>query len=166
MRERPTGLKKRVREPTDETRELFARRHMDRATGEDLIAWAALMLEAGSGARNVGILAGLTASEAAEAEEYFARSLRELGWPEPERNESLLWYAHDAAAKVLREELTPREGCGRVYEAALALKFPRELTRWQCLALDHDPETFDDLEGEQFDAAVRREAARLIKQRP
>lgn len=137
---------------------------MNRAGGEDLIAWAVAMLEAGRGARSVGILAGLTAAEAAEAEEYFRRSLRELGWAEPSRRESLLWYARESAAKILRGELTPSDGCERIYAVALALKFPRELSRWQCLALDHDPETFDDLEGEQYDEAVRREAARLLGQ--
>ena len=153
-------------EPTNETKELFALRHMGRATGEDLIAWAAAMLEAGFDARNVRILAGLTAGEAAEAEEYFRRSLRELGWPEPGRREALLWYAHDSAAKILGGGLTPRAGCGRVYEVVLALKFPRELDRWRCLAGDdgHDPDTFDELDGEQYDAAVRREAARLLGQ--
>jgi hypothetical protein len=153
-----------VSEPTTETNELFARRHLGRATGEDLIAWAAAMLEAGSEARNVGILAGLTAHEADEAAEYFARSLRELGWSEPGRRESLLWYARESAARTLRGELTPFEGCGRVYEVARALNYPRELSGWQCLALGHDPETFDDLEGEQYEAAVRREAARLLGQ--
>ena len=153
-----------MREPTTETKELFALRHMGRATGEDLISWAVAMLEAGSGAHNVGILAGLTMREAAEIEEYFRRSLRELRWSEPERRESLLWYARESAAKVLRGELMPREGCECVYRVVLALEFSRELSRWQCLALDHDPDTFDDLEGEQYDAAVRREAARLLGQ--
>ena len=151
-------------EPTAETKELFARRHMNRATGEDLIAWAVATLEGGSEARNVGILAGLTTREAAEVEEYFRRSLRELGWAEPERRESLLWYAHESAAKILRGELTPSEGCGRIYQVVRALEFPRELGRWQCVASGHDPDTFDELDGGQYAAAVRREAARLLGQ--
>ena len=156
-----------MREPTTGTKELFARRHLGRATGEDLIAWAVALLEGGSEARNVGILAGLTMREAAEAEEYFRRSLRELGWAEPARRESLLWYARESAAKILRGEVTPSEGCSRIYGVVSALGLPRDLLNWSCLYLGHSPEPpCDDLSDEEYDKAVRREAARLLEEKP
>ena len=148
---------------TPETRELFARRHAGAATSEDLIDWAVSLLEAGVSSKSVAILAGLTTLYTGEIENYFRRSLKELGWREPGREESLRWYARRTAEKILGGEIGPREGCGTIYGILGACDHPGALARWSCLHLGHDPEPpCEDLDGADYDAAVRREARLLV----
>ena len=150
---------------TPETNELFAKRYMSLATGEDLIEWAASLLGEGISAKNVGILAGLSMRSPGEVEDYFQRSLQELGWGVPDREGCLRRYAGETAAKILRDEIDPPEGCARIYGVLSALNRPRDLLNWSCLYLGHDPQPpCADLSGEEYDAAIRREA-RLLAER-
>jgi hypothetical protein len=146
-------------EMTRETKELFARRYSGAATTEDVIDWAVSLLEVGISTKSVAILAGQSPRYPSEVEAHFARSLSELGWQVPEREESLRWFVRSTATKILSNEINPREGCKRIYEIASAPELLPEMARWVCLYLGHDPDPpCDDLSGEKYDEAVRREA--------
>ena len=150
---------------TPETRELLARRYADAATSEELIDWAVSLLEAGVSSKSVAVLAGLTSLYTVEIEDYFGRSLRELGWSPPGRDESLLWYARHTARKILDGAVGAREGCAIIYRLVGTFDHPAALSRWSCLQLGHDPDPpCDELSGEAFDAAVRREAESLASE--
>src|SRR5690242_12328359 len=118
---------------TPETKELFANIHMGAATSDDMVAWAVSMLEAGIVTKNIGILASLgKAHYPSEVGEYFARSLKDLGWSLPERESCLHDYMRASAEKILRGKLTPHEGCERIYQAICSLDFPGGLSHWSC----------------------------------
>jgi hypothetical protein len=147
-----------------ETRELFVKIHVNTATSEDFVEWAVSLLEAGIFTKSVGILSSLGHPlYPSEVEDYFNRSLKELGWSVPEREGCLREYARDAATKILRDEITPSEGCERIYQAFLNLDFTADLAHWSCLYMRHAPEAnYEDLSDEEFDACVRREAKLLL----
>lgn len=154
---------------TPKTRELFAKKHMSQVTVEDLIAWAVSMLESGYDTKNLGILASLTGPlYSSEVEDYFERSVRELGWDAPKPEENLRWYTRYVAAKILSGETKPFEGCKQIYETLPALSYPRHLIRWSCLYLGHDPDTYEDLgdlSDEGFNIVVQREAKLLLDEK-
>ena len=138
---------------------------MGAAASEDFVAWAVTLLERGVAPKNVCILASLTSPlYPSEVDDYFNRSLKDLGWSLPERDSCLKEYARDAAAKILRDEVTPSEGCARIFRAYIELDFPADLVAWLCLQMGHAPEgTDEELSAEELDAVVRREARVLLE---
>ncbi len=153
---------------TPETRELLAKRYLSRATVEDLVVWAVSMLESGYDTKSLCILASLSLPlYSSEVENYFERSIRELGWVAPEPEENLRWYTRYVAGKILCGEVEPFEGCTLIYQTIPVLDYPHHLVRWSCLYLGHDPATyedFSDMSEETFGAAVRHEAELLLEQ--
>jgi hypothetical protein len=147
---------------TPETKELFAKLHMNMATSEDLVAWAVSLLEEGIETKNVSILASLGKPlYPSEVDDYFRRSLKDLGWSFPESEDCLREFMRDTAAKILRNEISPFKGCEQIYQAVRGLDYPGDLIGWSCLYWGHDPHSYQDLSDDEFDASVRREAKLL-----
>ncbi|MDQ3253056.1 MAG: hypothetical protein M3R15_03975 [Acidobacteriota bacterium] len=77
-----------------ETTKLLAERHMGMATYEQYVDWAVSCLESGVDSKNIRILASLQKPlYSSEVEDYFGRSLGDLGWELPEPKECMIEYS-------------------------------------------------------------------------
>lgn len=140
------------------TLNLLAERHLGLATYEDYVDWAVGCLEADIDSKNIRILASLRKPlYSSEVDEYFKRSLNDLGWTPYEREECLLEYARAVAQQILSAATTPAEGCGKIYRVVVALEYPRELEAWTSLYWSYE------LEGKEWDDEIMKEARRLVE---
>lgn len=150
---------------SSETIEIFAKRYLGSATSEDYVAWAIACLEQNIDSKNIRILASLHKPlYLSEVEEYFNRSLKDLGWTMPERRECLLQYARLLAQQIVSGDLRPVEGCRAIYGVVVALHCPAELSRWVNLDEGLHPDLISDLHGSDWDDAIRSEAEHLLKE--
>lgn len=148
-----------------ETNKLFAERYLGTAIPEDYVDWAVACLEADLDTKNVRILASLRdATSSSEVEDYFYRSLKELGWTMPAERECLFEYARDLAQQIVSGDLSPLDGCRQIYRIVYALKFPGEMYSWVYLDEGLHPENLGDLEGAEWEDAIKNEAARFVQE--
>ena len=143
---------------------LFARRYMGWTTADDLIEWAVLMLEDGYMTKSLSILASLAKPlYPSEVEDYFHRSLQELGLSPPEREEALRWHARHIASQILGGGLSASQGCAEIYAVYTMLDYPSDLAAWMWLSEGQSPDDGSELSEEEFEKAVRLEAQELIR---
>lgn len=148
-----------------ETIKLLAERYLGRATHEQCVDWAISCLESGIDSKNIRILASLRKPlYPSEVEDYLSRSLRDLGWKLPEPKEYIIEYGRSFAREILSGQVSPLEGCRKIYRIVVALQYPRELMPWLYLDEGLEPETCRDLEGKELDEAIIKEARRFISQ--
>jgi hypothetical protein len=148
-----------------ETIKLLVEQHMGMATYEQYVDWAVSCLEAGIDSKNICILASLQKPlYSSEVEDYFNRSLKDLGWELPDPKECIIEYARSFAKEILSGYVSPLEGCRKIYRVVVALQYPRELMSWLYLDEGLEPETYRDLEGEELDEAIIKEARRFISE--
>jgi hypothetical protein len=148
-----------------ETIKLLAERHMGMATFEQYIDWAVSCLESDVDSKNIRILASLQKPlYSSEVEDYFNRSLKDLGWELPKPKECIIEYARSFAKEILSGQMSPLEGCRKIYRVVVALQYPRELMSWLYLDEGLEPETYRDLEGKELDEAIIKEARRFISE--
>jgi hypothetical protein len=148
-----------------ETIKLLAERHMDMATHEQYVDWAVSCLESGIDSKNISILASLQKPlYPSEVEDYFNRSLKDLGWELPERQECIIEYARSFAKEILSGQVSPPEGCSKIYRVVVALQYPRELMSWLYLDEGLEPETYRELRGKELDEAIIKEARSFISE--
>ena len=146
------------------TNKLFAELHIGVVTSEDYVRWAVACLESDLDSKNIRILASLQKPlYSSEVDFYFKRCLQDLRWAMPERRECLLNYARDLAQQILSGDLSPQDGCKKIYRVALALNYPKELTEWVYFDDNMDPSTYNALEGTELDEAIKEEAAKLAR---
>jgi hypothetical protein len=149
----------------DETLKIIAERYLGSAACDDYVAWAVACLEANVDAKNIRILASLRKPlYSSEVDEYFERSLAELGWTMPERRECLLQYARRLAQHIVSRELPPGEGCWKIYRIAAALEYPEELLPW--IYLDLALAGAEELQDGNCENEIISEAERLLKTLP
>ena len=145
----------------DETLTVIAERYLGLANCEDYVKWAIACLEANMDSKNIRILASLRKPlYSSEVNEYFERSLAELGWAMPERRECLLQYARRQAERIVSRELPSGEGCWKIYRIAAALEYPHELSPW--IYLDLALAGAEELHDSNCDDEIIREAERLL----
>lgn len=148
-----------------ETIKLLAERHMGMATYEQYIDWAVSCLEAGIDSKNIRTLASLQKPlYSSEVEDYFNRSLKDLSWELPEPKECIIEYARSFAGEILAGQVTPLEGCRKIYRVVVVLAYPRELMPWLYLDEGLEPGTYRDLTGKELDEAILKEARRFISE--
>jgi len=75
-----------------------------------------------------------------EIEERFQKVLFELDWNKATKKESLLSYAKEIAQKIVSEELSPDDGCKRIYNIYKELEYTEYLNDWLWLDEGYDPE--------------------------
>lgn len=148
-----------------ETLKIIAERYLGSAKCEDYVEWARACLAANVDSKSMRILASLQKPlYSSEVDDYFYRSLNELGWTMPEEQECLFQYARQVAQQILSNDLPPLEGCRKIYRIADALVYPDDLIAWFYLDEGLDPSGLSDLQGESWDEAIRSEAERLLKE--
>jgi hypothetical protein len=146
-----------------ETIKLLAERYMGMATHEQYIDWAISCLESGIDSKNIRILASLQKPlYSSEIDDYFNRSLKDLGWELPEPKECIIEYARSFAKEIVAGQVGPLEGCRKIYRVVVALEYPRELMSWLYLDDGLEPGTCRDLQGQELDEAIVKEARRFI----
>lgn len=146
-----------------ETIRLLARRHLGLATHEQCVDWAVSCLESGIDSKNIRILASLQQPfYPSEVEDYFNRSLKELGWEVPEPMACIVEYARTFAQEILSGKISPVEGCRKIYEVSLALRHPLKLRSWLYLDEGLEPGTYRDLQGKELDEAITKEARSFV----
>src|SRR5262249_40999699 len=147
------------------TNNILAERYLGSATYEDYIDWAVKCLESGIDSKNIRILAALQRPlYSSEVEDYFKKSLNDLGWKLPSRRECLLAYARSLAEQILSGDISPLDGCSKIYKVVVALQYPREMMSWVYLDEGLDPETYSDLQAAEWDQAIVNEASRLVNE--
>lgn len=149
-----------------ETNKILAERYLGTATHEDFVDWAVACLEEDLDTKNIRILASLrNASSPSEVEDYFNRCLKDLGLTMPDRRACLFEYARGLAQQIVSGDLSPLEGCRQIYRVVRALKFPGEMMSWVYLDEGLQPDNFGDLEGADWEEAIKTEAARFVLNR-
>lgn len=148
-----------------ETLRIMAERYLGSATCEDYVEWARACLAANVDSKSMRILASLQKPlYSSEVDDYFYRSLNELGWSMMEEPECLLQYARQVAQQILSNDLPPLEGCRKIYRIGDALGYPDDLIPWLYLDEGLDPSGLSDLQGASWDEAIKSEADRLLKE--
>ena len=151
----------------DETLKIIAERYMRAATCDDYVAWAVACLEANIDSKNIRILASLRKPlYSSVVDEYFERSLEDLGWTRPERRECLYEYLRRLAQKLVSREMPALEASRKIYRIVVALEFPKELQPWMYLDGGLDPSDLGELGEADWDQAVISEAERLLENWP
>ena len=147
-----------------ETQTIIAKRYLGSATCEDYVDWAMACLEADIDSKNIRILASLQKPlYPSEVDDYFYRSLNDLGWTMPEERESLLQYARLLAQQIVSDDLPPVEGCRKMYDIVVALEYPSELIPWIYLEDGVDPNYVGDLTSSDWDDAIKNEAEYFLR---
>ena len=148
----------------DQTLQIIAERYLGSATCEDYVAWAVACLEANLDSKNIRILSSLRKPlYSSEVDEYFKRSLADLGWAMPAEREFLFQYLRRLAQRIVSREIPPLVGCAKIYRVVVALEYPGELTEWVYLDEGLDPAGFNELVGAGWDQAIISEAERLLE---
>jgi hypothetical protein len=149
-----------------ETNNLLAGRHLGWLTYEDYVDWAAGCLESGLDSKNIRILASLRKPlYSSEVEDYFTRSLHDLGWHLPDRQDCLMEYTRGLACEIVAGTLAPLEACRKIYRVVVSLQYPKELMPWVYLDEGLAPDTYSELSGAAWDTAIIQEAQRFISER-
>lgn len=146
-----------------ETINLLAQRHLRTIKVEQYVDWALACLESNIDTHSIRILASLQKPlYSSEVEDYFQRGLTELGWTLPSGRDCLLPYVRALAKQIASGAIAPVEGCRKIYKIVVALDYPADLSAWVYLDEGQLPGNLGDVEAAELDAAIVREARRLI----
>jgi len=152
------------------TKAIFGKRALFQLTAADYVDWAGEMLVQGHDSNSLRILAGLPSSAtAAEAEDYFLRSARELGLSVPDPETAVRGYACEVARQIVEGVVAARDGVRELYRVCLATEYEPEYRIWLRLddALDsllsgEYAYSYESATLEDFDEVARREAEKFI----
>jgi hypothetical protein len=112
----------------DEISKFLAEHHW---ANEEVNDWAIRCLENGYDSKSLRILASMTkADSSSELENYFQRSLKELGWDKIEKEDYLISYAKILAREILDGKADPIEASRKIYQILVDLDYPKELQGW------------------------------------
>ena len=151
----------------DHVARLFALRYLGNLAQDAIVDWALAELEVGHDSESLRILAGMRDHPyPTEVELYFFRTLKELAIEPPDKGQALNSYCRFIAEQILNGSMTPKNGCNELDWIYRCLDYPGELQEWLLLAEGLDPQTYGDMNPQQFDAAVKRVASELLKQNP
>ena len=149
---------------------IFWKRALYQLPAGDYVDWAGEMLVQGHDSPSLRILAGLQRlASTFEAEDYFLRSVRELGLSIPDPETAVRAYACEIARQIVDGRLTGREGVRELYRICLATEYDRDYLIWLELddALDsllsgEYAYTYEAATLENFDEVARQEAEKFI----
>ena len=139
---------------------------MGLANYDDTIEWAISMLEAGIETDNLRILASFILEKLpnpSEIDDYFQRSLKDLGWMTPSPEESLRQYARGLCEDILSDVIEPTEVLFELYKVSRALDYPSDMLAWDFLVDGLEPTTFRDLDSTELNDAIEREARMFLE---
>jgi len=97
-----------------------------------------------------------------EAEPLLKQSFEELKYEWPDEDSCYWECATETAREILSGTTSPDEGCARIYQMCVALKYPNKLRPWDHLSADLDPDSLSELSADDFPAAVMAHAKRLL----
>lgn len=155
----------------EETVKFFAKYQFGDVSAKDFSDWAIDCLEKGIDSKNIRILASMfNAQSVSEIEDYFFRSLSDLNWKLPAKEDFLPQYTNLIAKQILNKEIDAVSGCHEIYKVYRTLDYKKELRDWEYLNMGMHPETYEDLVIEKngfaefflLEEAIREEAAKLI----
>jgi hypothetical protein len=149
---------------TRETLHLLARRHLDKAGLGDFVDWAVFMLEEGYDTEHLRMLASLgPAPDLADVTYSFDQTIHELNWIVAPLPILLRLYAQDIARNILEDTRPPLDGCHEIYAIYRDLGYPDDMKPWLYLDDGLEPTTCEELEGENWNLAIRQEAWRFLQ---
>jgi hypothetical protein len=141
----------------EKTKTLIAKRYLGEVLANDFSDWAVSCIEEGIESKNILILASIINPQSFyEVEDYFRRSLNDLGWKFPNKEDSLFEYAKTIAKQILDKNIDPFEGVTIIKKIYHALDYPKGLSNWDYITLWE--EEFSD---EVLKNAIIREAQNL-----
>lgn len=113
----------------DEIVKLLAERFLNK---EHVSAWAIKCLEKGFDSKSLRMLASMSDRFISpfELDEYFERTVKELGWDKFERNKILLEYTKILAEEIIKEKTDAIEASREIYLIHVNLHYPAELSAW------------------------------------
>jgi hypothetical protein len=145
----------------EETNALITKFYLKQTSVRDFSDWAVSCLEKGLDTKSIRILASMfDAKSLSEIDTYFQRSLDELGWKFPEEKECLERNAKFIAQQILDKEISPKDGCRKIYEISTVLEqiaYPTRSINWSGLFWG-----YEDLPEDEMDKEVILEAGILI----
>ena len=113
---------------TDEIVRFLAEHHWSK---EELPDWAIRCLEKDFDSKSLRILASMSKRDSAsELNDYFQRSLKELGWDKIEKQDYLIGYSKLLAQEIIDEKTDPLEASRKIYRILVDLDYPQELLGW------------------------------------
>jgi len=128
------------------------------------VDWAVFMLEEGYDTEHLRMLASLgPAPSPADVDYYFGQTVQELNWVVPPTPILLRLYAKDIAQSILEGTVQPENGCHEIYGIYRDLDHPADMKSWLYLDDNLEPGTYEELEGENWDVAIRQEAWRFLQ---
>lgn len=149
-----------------QTLTLLAKRHLGQIGLSAFVDWAVSLLEAGYDTEHLRMLSSLGSAPAhADIDYYFGQTLHELNWAVPPIPLLLRLYAQAIAQDILEGKATPIEGCHTIYRIYFALDYPVDMQAWLYLDDGLEPGTYQELEGESLDKAIRQEAQKFLETR-
>ena len=111
----------------DEITKLLAEKYFK----EDINDWAIKCLERGYDSKSLRILASMSKCDSdSELDNYFQRSLKELGWNKIEKQDYLMSYAKILAREIIEEKSDPIKASRKIYQILVDLDYPTELHGW------------------------------------
>ncbi len=108
--------------------ELLAERWLKK---EDISDWAIKCLEKGFDSKNLRILASTNNFDSPfKTDDYFNRTLKELGWDKIERTDCLMEYSKILAQRIVEDRVDAIETSKVIYRILIELDYPSELQAW------------------------------------
>lgn len=143
---------------------------MGQLSARDYAEWAGEMLMQGFDSRSLRITAGLDSFVSAfEAENYFFRSVQELGLAVPEPESAIRAYACGIAQEIIEGHITGQEGVRMLYAICVATEYNRDFIVWYelddartSLLFGDYPFTYESATLENFDEIAKQEAVNFI----
>ncbi|MDB2358102.1 hypothetical protein N9V86_03180 [Opitutales bacterium] len=113
---------------------LLGRANLKHAREEEYVEWATHMLEEGHETPSLCILAGLEPLlNHFEIQDYFKRSLRELGIERKQKEEEIRIYATETVRHILDESIDYKTGVSLLSSVCISCDYPSYLMDWYSL---------------------------------
>ena len=151
--------------------ELLCEKYRSRIFASDAIDWAIAELIEGNDSDSLRRLAAtLKPTDWWEVEPLLHASFAELGYAWLDETDCYWACAEATARDIVKEQVSPTDGCARMYELSEALEFPSELIRWSALhwmyACDPDgPEVMALPPGVSLSSLIKADAATWLRTR-
>lgn len=137
----------------EETKKLIAKWHLAQVSAEDFSDWAVSSIEQGIETKNILILASIINPQSlSEVEDYFRRSLKDLNWEFPSRDQNLFEYAKTTATEIIEKKIDPFAGVLEISQVYRGLDYPKGLSNFDYL------NWIDELTDEQLKCLIVEEA--------
>jgi hypothetical protein len=144
-----------------ETQMLIAKFYLGENRPRDYSDWAVSCLEKGLDTKHLRILASMFDVDSfSEIERDFRKSLAELGWNFPLKEDSLLIdYSRLIAKQIVENKIEPYTGCRQIYLLFYELNGCEQLRNWMWLKEGTEPETYEFL----WDSCAESEPTQALK---